>query len=270
MLAFVGLETRDARRKLRVAVAECGELFRIMGVDLVLDRGGASHGRLRAHERGGGAQRMAGDRPEWLQDGRADAARREQVVKMLQMLLFLRGHAADLAGERMVLAEHGELAGIDAGRAIFPGLVDAQHRGGVGPRVTGAPGGRRRAHMAAGVAAFGFLKLNHRITNAEDREMIAFHPAIEMPNNDHCTSSQRTIGRLKTWFNMSSAEPARAAVHWVAPGSSLSSMPACQTPIAPLTKMASAASQTRARPLSFSRGPISTAARPKGKAAKWA
>ena len=50
----------------------------------------------------------------------------------------------------LVLAEHGELAGIDAGRAIFAGLVDAQHRRDVGARVAGAPGGRSRVMRRCG------------------------------------------------------------------------------------------------------------------------
>src|SRR5205085_327599 len=147
--------------------------------------------------------------------------RGEQIVEMAEMLLLLRGHSADLAGERMMIAEHGELSGIDPGRAIFAGLIDAQHRGNVGPRVAGTPGGPRLAH-----AAFGFLRLSHRMANAERREMIAFHPAIEMPSHDHCTSSQRTIGRSRIAFSMSSAEPDRDEVHWVKPGSSFSSTPA--------------------------------------------
>ncbi len=110
----------------------------------------------------------------------------------------------DLAGHGMMFAEHGELAGIDAGRAIFAGLVDAQHRGDVGARLAcperrqAASKGpdarrRRRAH-----AARGFLRLSHRIASAPSIETIAFHPAMEMPSHDHCTSSQRTSGRLNT------------------------------------------------------------------------
>ena len=77
----------------------------------------------------------------------------------------------------MAAAEHGELPGIDAGRAIFAGLVDAQHRGDGPrihwrPRVAGAPGW-------GGQAARGRFRLSHRITNAAPSERIAFQPAIE-------------------------------------------------------------------------------------------
>ena len=61
----------------------------------------------------------------------------------------------------VAVAEDGELAGIDAGRAIFAGLVDAQHRRHVGTRVAGAPGGRQARRGS-------FLRLSHRITNAAD------------------------------------------------------------------------------------------------------
>lgn len=79
-----------------------------------------------------------------------------------------------------MLAEHGELAGIDAGRAIFAGLIDAQHGRDVGGSVTRTPGGRCFAH-----AAFGLRRLSHRIAAAERVETIAFQPAMEMPSHDH-------------------------------------------------------------------------------------
>jgi len=57
--------------------------------------------------------------------------------------LLLRRHARDELGFGAIAAEHRELAGVDAGRAIFAGLVDAQHRCAIGPPFTGAPSGRR-------------------------------------------------------------------------------------------------------------------------------
>ncbi len=73
------------------------------------------------------AERVAGDRPDRLQHGRAHPARGEHLVEMAQMALFLLGHARDQPGRGMAVAEHRELAGVDPGRAIFAGLVDAQH-----------------------------------------------------------------------------------------------------------------------------------------------
>src|SRR4051794_4030634 len=100
------------------------------------------------------------------------------------MPLLLRRHSGDQLGFRAVAAKDGELPGIDPGCAIFAGLVDAQHRGAVRAAVAGAPAGhaRRAFHDKA------------RITAAPPSEMIAFHPAMEMPRNDHWTWSQRTIG----------------------------------------------------------------------------
>ena len=66
--------------------------------------------------------------------------------------------------------------------------------------------------------ARGRFRLSHRITNAAASERIAFHPAIEMPRNDHCTSSQRTSGAAMIGLKKSSADAAAdGAVHWVKP-----------------------------------------------------
>ena len=56
-----------------------------MAVDLVLDRGGAGHRRLGADQGGDRAERMAGDAPDRLEQGRADAALGKQSVEMLEM-----------------------------------------------------------------------------------------------------------------------------------------------------------------------------------------
>ena len=73
----------------------------------------------------------------------------------------------------------------------------------------------------------GVSRLSHRIINAEQSERIAFHPAIEMPRNDHWISSQRISGVAITDFNISSTlPPAALEVHWVKPSKYLSSTPA--------------------------------------------
>ena len=175
MLALVGLKIGDGAAELRIVLAQRLELLRIMGVDLVLDRGRAGHRRLRPDQRRGRAERVAGDMPERLEQGRAHAALRHHRVEMLEMPLLLRRHAGDQARGRLAVAEHRELAGIDAGRAIFAGLIDAQHRGGVGARVAGPPAG------GGAQSRPGRFRLNHRTINAPARERIAFQPAIEMP-----------------------------------------------------------------------------------------
>src|SRR5687768_8357854 len=99
------------------------------------------------------------------------------------MCLFLLRHAGDNSPGRAVLAEHRQLAGVDAGRAIFAGLVDAQHGVGVGPAIAGLPAAHPRPFARSSV-----------IAAAEPSERIAFQPAMEMPSSDHCTWSQRTSG----------------------------------------------------------------------------
>ena len=57
--------------------------------------------------------------------------------------------AISLASGR-IAAKHGELAGVDARRAIFAGLVDAEHRSAIGAPVAGTPAAHRRAPSASG------------------------------------------------------------------------------------------------------------------------
>ena len=83
-------------------------------------------------------KREAGDVPERLEQGRADLPLGHQRVEALEVALFLARHAGDEVRRGRALAEHGELAGVDARRAIFAGLVDAQHRGAVDLAVAGA------------------------------------------------------------------------------------------------------------------------------------
>src|SRR3954470_18042053 len=95
MGALVGLEPGDVSRKRRIAIAELLELLAIMGVDLVLDRGGAGHGGGWSPQGGGGAQDVPGDRPQRLEQGRADSALNQQGVEMGEMVALLSGHAGD-------------------------------------------------------------------------------------------------------------------------------------------------------------------------------
>ena len=104
------------------------ELLAVMAIDLGLDGVGAGERGLLGHQRGDCAERKAGDVPHRLKRGRAHPALGHQRIEAVQMALFLRGHARDQLGFRAIAAKHGELAGIDPRRAIFAGLVDAQHR----------------------------------------------------------------------------------------------------------------------------------------------
>ena len=86
-----------------------------------------------------GVERVAGDRPERLQYRRPHAARGEKRVEMAEMLLLLRRHAGDQRGRLVAIPEHGELARVNTRRAIFAGLVDADHRVARRAAVAGTP-----------------------------------------------------------------------------------------------------------------------------------
>ena len=175
-----------------------------MAVDFGLDRVGAGQSGLFGHERGDCAQRESGDVPKRLERGRAHPPLGHQGIEARQMAVFLRGHARDQLGFRAVAAEHGELAGIDARRAIFARLVDAEHRRAVGP----ASPGRQRL-----IGATPERQEGDRAAPPSDR--IAFHPAMEMPRNDHCTSSQRTSGVATICFSRSAVVPPwRSRCRW--------------------------------------------------------
>src|SRR3546814_16873584 len=101
---------------------------------------------------------------------------------------FLFGHMRDFARHRVAVAQHRELAGIDAGRAIFARLVDADHRRGApvcpGWRVGHAADvGRRRSKVKTSAAA--------------PSEKRALKPASELPSSVHCgtRSEERRVGK---------------------------------------------------------------------------
>ena len=123
----------------------------------VLDRDRAGHCRALAEQGAGGAEREAGGVPDRRQRGRPHAPFDDQPVEGLEMLLFLFGHPADRLADRAV-AEHGKLAGIDARRAVFAGMVDADHPRHLFARVgiAGQPviAGPRRARLLPGVGGF--------------------------------------------------------------------------------------------------------------------
>ena len=83
-------------------------------------------------------------------------------------------------------AKHRELAGIDARRAIFAGLVDPHHRCAVGL------GGRRGASRScARVPCSISQAIDRRAAERQDRVPAGHRNAEE---GDHCTWSQRTSG----------------------------------------------------------------------------
>src|SRR5438309_1347743 len=133
------------------------------------------------------------------------------------MALLLSRHPRDQLGFRTIAAEHRELARIDSGCTIFAGLIDAQHRIGVGTSVAGAPAAHARLPRS----------VSTEISAAPPKESIAFHPAIDMPRKRNCTSSQRTSAAWVICCSSSAVLPLfDRAVHCVKPSKILASTPA--------------------------------------------
>src|SRR5690606_36638081 len=120
-------------------------------------------------------ERVAGDRPQQLQSGRAHAALGHQRVEGLQVIVLLVCHRADFARMRRAVPHYGELPGVDPGGAVLAGLVDADHGCTVG-------------HPLRALAS------SRRIATADITQMIALNPASEMPPSVHGATSQRISG----------------------------------------------------------------------------
>src|SRR5213075_1162286 len=144
----------------------------------------------------------AGHLPQGLERGGANAPLGHQLVETVEVTLLLGRHSRDLVRGGSASAKHRQLPRINPCRAIFAGLIDAKHRLPVGALVAGTPA-VRHALRPASIAT----------SAAPPSEIIAFQPAIETPNSDHCTWSQRTSGVLR----MSCRLLAPLAVHWVTP-----------------------------------------------------
>src|SRR5690348_16510868 len=123
------------------------------------------------------------------------------------MLALRPCHGGDLA-PRLAIgatgpAQRRQLAFIDADRAEFARLIDADHALDELPRLEIAG--------VAPVAGPHGCSLTLRMTvadstNATPADRIAFQPAIEMPHIDQATWSQRTILALKRYFLSSAGD----------------------------------------------------------------
>jgi hypothetical protein len=125
MLELFRAKLVDGCGEVGIAVADLGQLLGLMAVDLGLYRLGAGHCgffRLQGRRR---AEREARYIPDRLMRGRAHAAFRDHAVEALEVALLLPSHARDQLGAMRIGAEHRHLAGVNAGSAIFAGLVDA-------------------------------------------------------------------------------------------------------------------------------------------------
>ena len=95
-----------------------------MLVNRFLDRDRAGHRGARAQRRRRGTERIAGQVPQRQQRGRAHPPVGDQVREGVEVVLLLRLHVAqDVAF--VAVAEHRELALVDALGAVLAGMVDA-------------------------------------------------------------------------------------------------------------------------------------------------
>ena len=108
------------------------------------------------------------------------------------MPLFLRCHVFDGLGRRRAArAEHRKLAFIDAHRAVFARMIDADH---LRDLVGRARAGRRRAGFAA-----HFERTNCNAPKiAAPIEMIALYPASEIPKILSAARSHIGTGALRS------------------------------------------------------------------------
>ena len=127
MYQFLRLKLGDVGRQFRVIVAKLGQLLRIMAVDFRLDGIGAGHCSPLAYQRCCGTKRESRNTPQGLQRGRADPSVGHQPVETFEMASFLCRHAGNLVSCGGAPAKDCQLPGIDSRRAIFTGLIDAQH-----------------------------------------------------------------------------------------------------------------------------------------------
>src|SRR3984957_9459531 len=194
MRELVGARRLYRLGEFRIAPGKAFGLVSVMPVDDLLDRDGAGHRGALAEQRGRRAERVARDVPERRQRRRPHPALGGEAVELREVAQLLLLHLADRTGN-MAAADHRELPGIDARRAVFPGLVDADHprrviRHAVAGQIRWAPWGFAFAHAATRE------RLRPR-TAAPQNTAIAsearkFQPASETPKRDHWTWSHMT------------------------------------------------------------------------------
>src|SRR6266567_4733523 len=115
---LVGAEVLDGLAERRLVLAEALGLGAVMLVDHFLDRDRAGHRGALAEERARRTQRVARDVPERRERGRPYTMLAHQFLEALEVPALLLRHLADNAAGRG-LAEHGELAFVDADGAVL-------------------------------------------------------------------------------------------------------------------------------------------------------
>src|SRR6185437_5315813 len=218
---LVGAKLRNRPLHFEIAV-ELLHLFGIMLVDHFFHRGGTRHRRFLAHESSGRAQRKSRHAPYRLQRGGPHAPFVYELVERLEMFLFLFRHVRDCLGRTARFgsrAHHRKLTFIDAHRAIFARMIDADHRVGV---TFDLRTGRRRAGPSCCAHP---LCLTNAIapSNAAPSEITALYPAIEIPRSRQAAMSHITTRSLKSMVPVYSK---RGPVQCCGPFHKCHSMPA--------------------------------------------
>ncbi len=216
MLDFFSLKIHDGLAQFRIGIAKRVQLLRIMPVDLGFDSSRAGHRRFRTNDCACCAQRKTGDVPEGLEKCRPNLAASHHRIEMVEMAVFLHRHMLDLPCHGMAIPQNGELPGIDAGRAIFACLIDAQHGGAIRTGPTRPWGGSIRHAVLR-------LKTKTKIARAPLSEKMALKPASEIPPSVHWGTSQRTSG---VFMMLSSEIPPLLAAQVVSPSHHPYSTPA--------------------------------------------
>src|SRR6185437_2013551 len=224
MRELIGAKLLERGFELGLVIAERLRLAAVMLVDYFLDRDRAGHRRALAEERRRGAQGVARDMPQRRQHRRPHATLDDEPVEGIEMALLLLGHAADDRC-RGGAAEHRELAVIDALRAIFAGVIDADHAGQLFPARGIARQTMWTAHAASRCAAPRLSAPTQKTVRTMDASR--FQPASVTPNSDHCGSSQLTGGRaISRALKSARSPPAETPpVHAVGPTNQCCSTP---------------------------------------------
>ena len=205
MLQFVRLEIRDHRGKLRVAVADFGELLAIMAIDFGLYRHSACHRCFRADCRRHRAKGKACSIPDRVQCRRAHAAFGHHFVKCVEVAFLLLGHVRDAPRGRGAIAHNGKLPLINAFRTKFTRLIHADHAFDC------------QFPLSGGFQIFLLRHIIAKMSIAPPNDKRKLYPASEIPNKVHGATSHRTNGAFMIDLSKSSPLPEIVAVQAVRP-----------------------------------------------------
>ena len=124
--SLVGAKNFHMGAQIGLVIAQSCNLSRVMIIDYFLHCRGTGHGRMRAQRRGGRTQSEARVVPERRQYRGPHTTLPDQFLESRQMITLLFRHTGDSATGNSP-AQNRHLALIDTNRAVFPGMVHADH-----------------------------------------------------------------------------------------------------------------------------------------------